>query len=170
MNNMKKIYPYIFPAVALLFVLFLLYRWYNLRTQREGMTSLLEESVVIEQISSDDAMMDGAGDYETVELEGEDPANLGKVRYEIVDDRLLFTVSTTLPVLSEGQYQVWLRQPEDDAQRRALTLEYAKGGYMGSASLDASTLPLEVLVSRELTDDNLLEEVLLTGMIEEETE
>jgi hypothetical protein len=44
-------------------------------------------------------------------------------------------------------------------------LTSGKAGYMGSGSLDASTLPLEVIVSRELTDDGLLEEVLLRGMI-----
>lgn len=163
---MKKIYPYIFPAVALLFVLFLLFRWYTLRTQREGMTSLLNEGVMIEELSPDQALMSGVGDYDMVELTGEDPTNLGEVRYEVVEDQLLFSVSASLPSLNGGHYQVWLRQ-EDGAQRRAFVLEYAKGGYMGSASIDASTLPLEVVVSRELSADNLLEEVLLTGMIED---
>lgn len=160
---MKRIYPYIFPAVALLFVLFLLFRWYSLRTQREGMTSLLNEDVMIEELSDGNMMM-GVDDYDTVELTGDDPTYLGEVRYEIADDQLLFSVSTSLPAPANGHYQVWLRQ--DDAQRKAFKLEYAKGGYMGSASIDASTLPLEVVVSQELFDDNLLETVLLTGMIE----
>jgi len=161
---MKKIYPYIFPAVALLFVLFLLFRWYSLRTQREGMTSLLNEGVVIQELSSSDMMM-GVGDFDTVMLQGEDPTHLGEVRYEVEDGELQFSVSASLPTLASGSYQVWLRQ-EDDVQRRAFKLEYAKGGFMGSASIDASTLPLEVVVSMESLDDDILEEVLLTGMIE----
>lgn len=165
---MKKIYPYIFPAVALLFVLFLLFRWYSLRTQRESMTSLLHEGVTIEELSADQAqnLLRGVGDYESVDLTGENPAYLGQVRYELVDGELRFSVTTDLPRLSSGTYQVWLRQAEGDIQRRALTLALGKAGYMGSAVIDASTLPLEILVTRELTDDTILEEVLLRGTIE----
>ena len=158
---MRRIYPYIFPAVALLFVLFLLFRWYSLRTQREGMTSLLSDEVMIEEL--DGAMM-GVDDYNTVDLTGENPAHLGEVRYEVEDGQLLFTVSTSLPSPT-GAYQVWLRQ--DDAQRKAFRLDYAKGGYMGSASVDAGTLPLEILVSEEVNDDNLLETLLLSATVEE---
>jgi hypothetical protein len=164
---MKRIYPYIFPAVALLFVLFLLFRWYNLRTQREGMTSLLNEGVTIEDLADDDAMglITGVGDYNSVDLVGEDTTHLGEVRYEVRDDELLFSVTTTLPAPTAGQYQVWLRQTEGNAQRKAFMLIDGKAGYMGSGTIDASTLPLEVLVSREITDDGLLEEVLLRGTI-----
>ncbi|MFH2118557.1 MAG: hypothetical protein ABII10_02385 [Candidatus Paceibacterota bacterium] len=165
---MKRIYPYIFPAVALLFVFFLLFRWYNLRTQREAMTSLLNEGVKIEQLTAEDALglISGVGDYETVDLIGEDPTHLGEIRYELRDNELLFSVFTTLPAPGTGSYQVWLRQTEGNAQRKAFRLTESKGGYMGSGALDASTLPLEVIVSHELTDDGLLEEVLLQGTIE----
>lgn len=163
---MQKIYPYIFPAVALLFVLFLLFRWYNLRTSREGMTSLLNEGVTINELTEDEKsnLMMGAGDYEIAELTGEDPAMMGEVRYEIRDGELLFSVNATLPV-DNSRYQVWLRQTEGAAQRKAFALTYSKAGYIGSAVLDAGTLPLEVVVSREATDDAILEEVLLTGTI-----
>ena len=165
---MKKIYPYIFPAVALLFVLFLLFRWYNLRTQREGITSLLNEGVIIEELADKDAqgLMTGVGDYNSIDLIGEDPTYLGEIRYEIRDDELLFGITTTLPTPTAGYYQVWLRQTEGSAQRKAFRLIDGKAGYMGSGAIDASTLPLEVLVSRELTDDGLLEEILLRGTIE----
>jgi hypothetical protein len=168
---MQKIYPYIFPVVALFFVLLLLFRWYSLRTQREGMTSLLNDQVTIEELSADDerGLMVGTGDYSTVELKGEDPTMLGEVRYEVTDGQLLFSVDATLPFISSGRYQVWLRQPEGAAQRKAFALSYGKAGYIGSASVDASTLPLEVVISRELTDDSLLEEVLLTGTMSAET-
>jgi hypothetical protein len=131
------------------------------------MTSLLNEGVMIEELTDDDAMslLTGAGDYDSVDLVGEDPTHLGEVRWEVRDDQLLFSVTTTLPAPAAGHYQVWLRQAEGNAQRRAFMLTSGKAGYMGSGSLDASTLPLEVIVSRELTDDGLLEEVLLRGMI-----
>lgn len=168
---MKKFYPYIFPAVALLFVLFLLWRWYSLRTQRDEMTSLLNEGVVIEELSAEDEQgLVGVGDYQMVELNGEDPKNLGEVRYEVRDEQLLFSVSANLPMLHGGRYQVWLRQPEAATQRKAFALEYGKAGYLGSGSIDAGTLPLEVVVSREMTDDALLEEVLLTGTVSAQAE
>lgn len=169
---MKKLYPYIFPAVALLFVLFLLFRWYNLRTQREGMTSLLNEEVMISELSDEEAskLMMGASDYDTAQLTGEDPTMMGEVRYEVTDGELMFSVSADLPMITTGRYQVWLRQTEGAAQRKAFALTDSKAGYIGSAVIDAGTLPLEVVVSREMTDDTLLEEVLLTGTISAEVE
>jgi hypothetical protein len=167
--TMKKLYPYIFPAAALAFVLFLLFRWYTLRMQRESMTSLLHESVTIEELSADDAsdLLLGVEDRQTAELTGENPAHMGQVRYELTeDDQLRFSVTAELPHLSAGTYQVWLRQAEGDVQRKALTLGLGKAGYIGSAVIDASTLPLEVLVTKEMTDDTLLEEIVLRGTIE----
>ena len=164
---MQKIYPYIFPAVALLFVLFLLFRWYNLRTQREGMTSLLNEEVTINELSDQEeqSLLKGTGDYKTVELTGEDPSMLGEVRYEVTGGELLFSIDATLPLVSTGKYQVWLRQTEGAAQRKAFALSFTKAGYIGTGAIDSGTLPLEVVISREMTDDMLLEEVLLTGTI-----
>lgn len=161
---MKKIYPYIFPAVALLFVLFLLFRWYMVRTQREGMVSLLNDEVAIETLGSEAYQgLTGMGDYQAADLTDEDGRPMGEVRYEVVEDQLHFTVSTALPRLSSGRYQVWLRQAESEAQRKAFVLEYGKAGYTGSASIDAGTLPLEVIVSRETSDDAVPETVLLRG-------
>lgn len=163
---MKKIYPYIFPAVALLFVLFLLFRWYNLRTQREGDMSLLSENVKIENLDASEAnsFLKGTGDFQTTELAGE-PEYSGQVRYEVVDGKVLFSVMTTLPELNEGTYQVWLKETEGASKRKAFNLEYAKGGYMGSAAIDADLLPLEVIVSQEMENDDTLEKVLLRGVI-----
>src|SRR3972149_2917998 len=81
-----------------LFVLFLLFRWYNLRTQREGMTSLLNEEVTIDELTNEEEqnLMLGAGDYQAAELTGEDPTMLGEVRYEVTGGELLFSVNATL--------------------------------------------------------------------------
>lgn len=168
---MKKLYPYIFPAVALLFVLFLLLRWYNLRTAREGLTSLLNEEVTISELTAKNSqMLLGVSDFESADLTNEAGAVMGEVRYEVQADRLLFSVTANLPTLTSGQYQVWLRQVESEAQRQAFVLTEGKAGYMGSATINAGTLPLEVVVSRELTDDALPEEILLSGTMIEDAE
>lgn len=166
---MKKFYPYIFPAVALLFVFFLLFRWYNLRTQREGLTSLLSDGVKIENLDPSEAsdLLKGAKDYQTANLEGEE-TNLGEVRYEVDEERVSFTITAVLPKLEAGFYQVWLKEIGGEGKRKALVLEYLKGGYVGSAALSAETLPFEVVVSREMTDDAQLEEIVLTGMVGEQ--
>lgn len=166
---MKKLYPYIFPAVALLFVLFLLFRWYNLRTQREGMTSLLSDGVEIENLDPSEAsnFLKGADDYMTVSLDGEE-GMIGEIRYEIVDERISFSVSAVLPKLSEGEYQVWLKETDGEGMRKGFVLEYLKGGYIGSAAISADTLPFKVVVSKEMASDAELEEVILKGVIEEQ--
>jgi len=163
---MKKFYPYLFPAVALLFVLFLLFRWYNLKTQREGLTSLLSDGVKIEELDPSEAanLLKGASDYQTTELKGEG-VNMGEVRYEIKDGKMLFTVNAILPKLDAGYYQVWLEEVTGEDRRKALVLEYLKGGYMGSAAINAETLPFEVVVTRENTTDST-GEVVLKGLVE----
>lgn len=165
---MKKLYPYIFPAVSLLFVFFLLFRWYNLRTQREGMTSLLSDGVKIENLDPKEAssFLKGTRDYKTADLQGEG-TNMGEIRYEVQDGKVLFTVSATLPELKSGEYQVWLKETTGEGKRKAVVLEYTKGGYMGSASLNAETLPFEVIVSKEMKKDDSLEETVLKGVIQE---
>ncbi|NCN45379.1 MAG: hypothetical protein COU63_01495 [Candidatus Pacebacteria bacterium CG10_big_fil_rev_8_21_14_0_10_36_11] len=166
---MKKFYPYIFPAAALLFVFFLLFRWYNLRTQREGMTSLLSDGVKIENLEPAEAtgFLKGTKDFKTENLEGAG-ADLGEVRYEVKDGKVSFTVSAVLPKLSTGKYQVWLKETDSEGKRKAMVLEYSKGGYVGSASISSSTLPFEIIVSKEMNDDAQLEEILLKGMISEQ--
>jgi hypothetical protein len=133
------------------------------------MTSLLSDGVEIENLDPSEAsnFLKGASDYRTVELDGEE-GMLGEVRYEIKDERISFSVSAVLPQLSEGEYQVWLKEVDGEGMRKALTLEYLKGGYIGSAAISAETLPFEIVVSKEMTSDAELEEVLLKGVIEEQ--
>lgn len=163
---MKKVLPFVFPVAALLLVAFLAFRWYGQRTERTGEISEFGEGIEIEELSSSelDSVVKGTGDYKTVELEGGEDV-LGGIRYEIADGKVRFSVSASLPELEEGQYQVWLKAMDSDAMRKAFTLEYAKGGFMGSAAISEETLPFEVLVSREMSDDDTLENVVLRGVI-----
>ncbi len=157
---MKKFYPYVLPSLALIIVLFLAYRWYVVRTQRDGMIGTTE-GVQIEDLNTQelDRVMKGVGDFKSTELSGEE--GTGSVRYEISDTKVLFSVTANLV---EDDYSVWVLGPGDTKPTKAFDLEYLKGGYTGSASLPVSELPLEVMVARGMGS----EQVVLSGTVEAE--
>lgn len=168
---MKKYVPFIFPAIALVIVLFLGYRWYVAQTTK-GQISANGEGVKIEDLSTEEASkMQGTGakDLPSVELKGEGETT-GQVRYELKNDRVNFSVNAELPALKdgEGMYQVWVRQMGQDSKSKAFTLKESKSGYMGSAAFQASLLPVEVVVSKEVNDDDTIETTVLTGTIQKQ--
>jgi hypothetical protein len=166
--KLKKYYPFIFPTIALLLVLFLAFRWYNLRTKRQQGQE--EQQVEIENLTEEEMeqIVQGTDDVETVELEGGATAS-GQIRYDVKDERVLFSVNASLEKLEQGQYQVWLQRADAEQLSKAFVLDYGKGGYMGSASVSLEDLPLEVVVSREMqTEDDTLEEEVLRGEIQAE--
>jgi len=167
---MKKLYPYIFPAIALLLVLFLAFRWYNLRTARDGEISPFGEGVEIENLSETELeeVLKGAGDYTTVDLIGNGEAT-GEVRYEVKEDKVLFSVTAALAEATDSAYQVWLQPVDGNGYKKAFVLDYGKVGYFGSASVSSEALPFNVVISKEFnTVDSEVEEVLLEGMISKE--
>jgi hypothetical protein len=163
---MKKVLPFIFPVAALLLVAFLAFRWYGQRTEKTGEITEFGEGVEIQELSNAelDKVMKGSGDYKTVNLEGSEEA-VGTVRYEIADGKVRFSVNADLPALTSGMYQVWLKATDSDAIRKAFTLEDSKSGYMGSAAISEETLPFEVVITREMSDDNTPEQTVLRGVI-----
>jgi hypothetical protein len=169
---MKKLLPFLFPAVALLIVVFLAFRWYNSRTARpDGKISQFAENQTIESLTQAEVnkFRRPVKDLNSVELVGADNAH-GEVRYEVVDGKISFTVNANLPELKEGVYQVWLKEVNGDAKRKAFTLEFGKGGYTGSAAISADTLPFEVVVSKEMNaNDDQMEMTLLKGVIQKDT-
>lgn len=156
---LQKLLPYVFPAVVLLIVIILAYRWYNVRTQRDGKVSPFAETVSIENLSQDDAkrILRGVGDLKTAKLEGTGE-NGGEVRYEIKDGKVRFSVMAELATLKTGSYQVWVKEVGSEAKKQAFVLEAGKGGYIGSASVSEATLPFEVVVTTGET-------VVLTGRV-----
>jgi len=165
---MKKIYPYIFPAVALAFLLFLSYRWYVVRTQRDSTVTPFDEGVVVENLSQDEAnkILKGVGDLKTVELTAEEKTTAaGQIRYEVKDGKIRFSVQADLPKLSTGSYQVWIKEVGTEAKKKAFSLEIGKAGYVGTASLAESALPFEVVVTKETGDISKMGEVVLSGRI-----
>lgn len=175
---MKRFTPFIFPVIVLLIVGFLAWRWYDLRAERAAQRLDFGEGVEIENLTDDERsnVSRGVGDFETVELErpaveeGREPLEgtenaTGVFRYEIRDNRVVFSVMANLPEEMEGRYQVWLKEVEGEGVRRAFELLMGKGGFEGSAAVSSDLLPFEVLVSRELTDDDTVEDVILRGRV-----
>lgn len=171
---MKKFLPFVFPVAAFVIVAVLAFRWYNLQTEPQGETSsTFAEGVQIEDLTEDERnqVLLGAGDFETVELVNSDEAAddmMGQIRYELKDGKVRFSVMAGLPELSTGQYQVWLKDIESDAVRKAFVLEFMKGGHQGSAAISEKVLPFEVIVSEEMVDDDQIEKVLMQGTISKE--
>jgi hypothetical protein len=177
---MKRYTPYIFPTVVFLIVIFLVWRWYDLRAERAAQRLYFGEGIQIEDLTDSEqlAVKNGVGDFQTVELErpttdgvdGEEKMGegTGVFRYEIQNDRVVFSVIADLPKLSTGAYQVWLKQIDGDTTRKAFRLSPGKGGYEGSAEVPSELLPFEVVVSQEELDDEKVEVVVLRGVVRAE--
>lgn len=178
---MKKIVPFIFPLVAFLIVLFLLYRWYTIQVVRRGQINLNGSQTQVEELSTFPTpvvsptarigadSVRGAADLKTIPLSpvasgsAELPLTPGSIRYQVVDQAMELTVFADLPNLTAGQYQVWVQQ--GSSLTKAFTLVAEKGGYTGSMTLPLSRLPVEMTVSWEQFNDNKLEQSLLKASI-----
>ena len=171
---MKKFLPFVFPLVALIIVLFLAYRWYNTQTTRTGDISQsgeFAEGQKIDSVSQAQAkqmMNTSASDSKTVDLKPIDSnsTDMGQIRYELKDGKIYFTVNAALPEITEGMYQVWLKDLNSDAKRKVFVLEFTKGGYTGSAAISTDALPFEVVVSKETSAQGDMSQVLLRGIIQ----
>ncbi len=162
---MKKFTPYIFPLLVLGVVFLLVYRWYNLRTDRMQ-AGLLSEGVVIENLSEEEmAALTEVDDFQVAQMESTVDGAMGEVRYDVANDKVTFTVSATLPESNTALYQVWLKEVGSETTRHAFDLVAKKGGYIGSAALSAELLPLEVLVRDASSSSELTTGPLLKGML-----
>ncbi len=172
MNRLKQFLPFIFPSAAIVLVVILAFRWYRLRNDQIGKISEFAQGVEIEDLTEAErnSTLSSVKDVETIELQSDDEAIMGEVRYEFSDDKVKFSVTTTLPQEDVAEYQVWLKEIDGQAVRKAFALAMLKGGYSGSAAISTETLPFEVVVSKEMVDDNLMEQILLRGVLEIETE
>jgi hypothetical protein len=166
---MKKFLPFVFPVAALLIVIWLAFSWWKGQTpDKTGDIAGFGEGMQIEDLTDAERkdVMKGSGDYKSVKLEGAAEA-MGQVRYEIADGKIKFSVSANLPELTSGFYQVWLKAVDSGALRKAFKLEDSKGGYMNSAAITQEALPFDVVVTKELVDDETQETVVLQGRVQE---
>jgi len=163
---MQKYTSYIFPLMVLSVVFFLVYRWYNLKTERLDQ-NLFAEGVQIENLSEEELVnsLNGVGDYTTVELDAKDEETKGVVRYEVKDGEIRFSVMANLPE-TEDEYSVWLKEVGGEAMREVFSLKFAKGGYVGSAILPLELSPFEVIVSTKDNSLDVLKDNLLQGIVE----
>ncbi|GEM_PF-383685 len=177
---MNKYTPYLLPLVVLSVVFFLVFRWYNARTEQLR-PDLFGEGVQIENLTDDELLstFDESSDLETVQLERVTPpategettdsevpaASIaeGAIRYTVQDDRARFSVIATLPLEAQN-YHVWIRDLDGETNRYVFTLSEQKGGFLGSASIPVDQLPVEVLVARGSQTE--IGTVLLRGTLE----
>jgi len=164
-DKLKKFGPYILPLLALIFVAVMFIRWYGGKTADKPEGSLISSELEVSTLSPDEeeSIIRGAADFSSVEMLALGDAS-GEIRYQLVGEKLNFTVTANLPEADEA-FAVWLKEVEGDARKKVFVLDYSKAGYIGSASVPADVLPVEVVVSTE--SDLLLEDAILRGMIEE---
>lgn len=169
---MQRFTPYIFPLIVLAIVFFLVYRWYNMRSQPTDIGA--GEGIEIENLTQEDvdSIIRGAGDFETAPLERDETSSsdiqgVGAIRYEIADGKVRFSVSADLPE-PETPYNVWIRTVGSENLTNAFSLEIGKGGYMGTAAVSQDLLPLEVVVSQASDRNEVMNQVILKGVVEEE--
>ncbi len=167
---MKKFLPFLFPLIALVIVFVLVFRWYNTQTaNKQGKIPDFAAGTSIDPLSQTDStrLKKPAKDTLTVDMQGTGNA-IGQIRYEIKDGKVQFSVIANLPAPKDGVYQVWLQAVNGESKKKAFTLELDKGGYIGSGSISADTLPFEVVVSLEKNNDDSMETPLLRGVIQKD--
>lgn len=158
-KKLQNVLPYVFPLIAIAFVLIMFVRWYQTRTA-EAPTGLLDPELMVESLPADvqNSIVRGTADYDVVAMSGDSQA-MGEVRYQLADDKVSFTVTANLPT-SQEEYAVWLTDLEGQTRKRVFNLVYSKAGYVGSALVTADVLPVKVVVSKAsdlLLQDSLLE-------------
>lgn len=162
-KKLQEFLPYLFPLLAVVFVVVMFARWYQSRTA-ETPTGLLDPQFAVEALPTEvqNNIVRGAAGYESVKLQGEEQA-MGEVRYQVEGDKFTFAVSANLPA-SREEYVVWLTDEDNQARQRVFNLSYSKAGYVGSAVVAADILPVRVVISK--ASDLLLQDVLLQADID----
>ncbi|NCN82690.1 MAG: hypothetical protein GW947_01870 [Candidatus Pacebacteria bacterium] len=170
--NLKKYTPYIFPLLVFLLVFFLIFRWFQLRSERANNELNFSEGIQIENLSEDQqrTMLQAAGDYDTVNLSPEASDDVmvkqdvtGVIRYEVTDGKVLFSVIVT--AMQTDEYHVWLHDTDTNELSPAFDLVAGKGGLVGTAAINSDLLPVEVVVSTSSDKTKVLDNVVLRGIL-----
>lgn len=163
---MQRSLSYLLPLAALLLVAVLGYRWLNNRPSDAGDITQNAEGIEIADLTGDEPTLSGVDDRTTVQLESTDDMARGDLRYSLVgEDQVQFSVQATLPELEENEhYQLWFEG--EKGPKKAMKLIPNKGGYLGQGTLSSEFDAIRVMVSKESTDDNTIESVILEGNLE----
>ncbi len=179
---MNKLTPYIFPALVVVIVVFLITRWYD----RRGEISDYGEGIEIENLSEEELSeaLSGVGDYTTVPLEEVTPNVTetkdkvtqkpspvqplnGVLRYEIEDSKVKLSVIAS-GVNQSDSFYVWL-QPEGALEpKQAFALIEGKGGLIGSGAFSEEQLPVDVMITRGMSLGEEMGNVVLKGRVGKE--
>lgn len=168
---MQKISPYIFPLIVTAIVFFLVFRWFESRDQNANSLDY-GEGIEIENLSETEAsdLLTGAEDLTTTPLQAPETSQdsqfvgSGSIRYEITDERVRFSVLSALPE-TDQPYRVWIRTDGEENLTEAFELMENKGGYQGTAAVSTDMLPLEVILSTAENRADVMDQVLLRGII-----
>lgn len=168
-KDMQKSLSYLLPLVALLILVMLVFRWYN-SIRPEGEVSGSAEGIEITDLTSDDQAPLGVEDSISIPLEPNEEVGQyqGEIRLGNEPDEsgsTPFSISASLPELEDGEgfYQVWFEG--EKGRKKAMRLSYKKGGYMGEGKLSSEFTSLKMTISKEMNDDDEIEEVMMEGTV-----
>lgn len=161
-KKLQALLPYLFPLIAIIFVVIMFARWYKGKTAEKPVSLLDSQQLQVESLPANvqNDIIKGASDYKMLSMQGATGA--GELRYQIKDGKLTFTVTANLPE-SKEDYAVWLMDASGSSKRRVFNLEFGKAGYVGSAVVSADVLPVKVLVVK--ASDLMLQDILFQAEI-----
>ncbi len=160
---MKKLLPFILPAIALFAVVFFANRWYKDRTEEKMTVPEVTAGTEIEELSTAELealekLKQGEGNYKKLELESDH--GLGEIRYEIKDDKVLLSINANLPTDNQQVYQLYLKDKQNPDYVFVKNFQWHKGGIMVSTAVNKANLPILIQVREG-------EKIVLTGEIKE---
>ena len=121
-EKLKKFSPYILPLLAFIFVTVMFVRWYSGKTANKPEGSLISNDLEVTSLSQDEeeSIIKGTADYSTIEMLAMGEAS-GEIRYQLVGEKLNFTVTANLPDGNEA-FAVWLKEVYGDARKKVFVL------------------------------------------------
>jgi len=151
--------PYVFPLIAIVFVVIMFARWYQGKTA-EAPKSLLDSQLEIGSLSAEqqNSLIKGTADYKMLEMTGE-AGNYGELRYQVADNKFVFTVTANMSD-DEAEYSVWMVSLDGKVSKRIVNLSPSKAGLLGSAAVSIEVLPVKIVLAKSA--DSTLDQPILS--------
>lgn len=151
-------------VLVLIFGVYLGSKWWSTRVETLPKQIISENAAVDEQ---GQALLNNfkLTEQNAVQLK---PVNQGDQAYGVVrwsDDKASLTIVASLPVLTKGSYQTWMSDGDKTTKLGVLRIE--KGGYLlDYKGIDVLPSAFLVTVSKELNNDEVIEEKILEGTVQ----
>lgn len=148
---MKKYLSIGLPLVAILVIGFFAFRWYRERTAERLNVPEVTAGTEIENLSNSELealaqQQKGLGNFKVLTMASEVEEGQGEIRYEIKDDRVLFTVIANLDTHNHQTYQLWLKEALGTEFTASKLLVENKGGLQASTMVAVEKLPIMIEV------------------------